>query len=67
MKTLILAGAILAAGGLVAAGVAGRFSEDIGTRLHRECESISRQVPGWYGAAPEDFIRTCIVARAGLR
>jgi hypothetical protein len=30
MKTLILAGAILAAGGLVAAGVAGRFSEDIG-------------------------------------
>jgi len=35
MKTLILAGAILVAGGLVAAAVAGRFAEDIGIRLRR--------------------------------
>ena len=67
MRTVILAAAILGAGALVAAAVAGRFTEDIGTRLHRECESILRQVPGWYGTAPEQFIRTCIVARAGLR
>ena len=67
MKTLILAGAILIAGGLVAAAVTGRFAEEVGTRLHRECESILRQVPRWYGASPEEFIRTCIMARAGLR
>jgi hypothetical protein len=45
MRTLILSAAILGAGGLVAAAIGGRFSEDIGTRLRRECESILRQVP----------------------
>jgi hypothetical protein len=42
MRTLILSAAILGAGGLVAAAVAGRFSEDLGTRLRRECESVLR-------------------------
>jgi len=68
MKTLILAGAILVAGGLVAAAVAGRFAEDIGIRLRRECESVLQEVPAsWTGTDPERFIKACILARAGIR
>jgi hypothetical protein len=63
LRTLILAGAILMGTGLIAAAVAGRFSEDLGTRLRRECESVLRQVPA---SEPERFVRTCILLRAGI-
>jgi hypothetical protein len=57
VRTLILATSIRAAGGLVAAAAAGRFSEDVGTRLRRESESNFAA-----GAA-----EACIITRAGLR
>jgi gas vesicle protein len=66
MKTLILAGAILAAGGLVAASVAGLFAEDPGKRLRRECESILRQVSRSF-SDPKEVLDNCILIRAGLK
>jgi hypothetical protein len=66
MKTLILAGAILIAGGLVAAAVAGRFAEDPGTRLRRGCESILGHVSRSFRDRNE-VLENCILIRAGLK
>ena len=41
MKMLILATAVLRAGGPIAAAIAGYFAEDPGKRARRECESRS--------------------------
>lgn len=66
--TLLLCLAIIIAGGLVAAALAGHLSGDIGKRLRRECESIASMVPTLVehsGADPEDFVQGCIWRRAG--
>jgi hypothetical protein len=66
--TLLICLAILAAGGLVAAAVAGHLSGDHGTRLRRECESIARAVPLVVERSklqPAEFIQGCIWRRAG--
>jgi hypothetical protein len=65
---LLLALSILAAGALIAAALTGRLSGDLGTRLHRECESIARMVPNFLdrsGVDLEDFVESCIWRRAG--
>jgi hypothetical protein len=68
MRTLILAGAILAAGGLIAAAIAGHFAEDPGKRLRRECESILRQVSVSRSFSdPEYALNSCISIRAGIK
>ncbi len=66
MRTLILAAAILGAGGLVAAAVAGHFAEDPGKRLRRECEAILRQVSHSF-SDPKYALDTCILTRAGIK
>jgi hypothetical protein len=66
--TLLLCLAILAAGGLVAAAVAGHLSGDLGTRLRQECESIARSAPIVVERSrlqPAEFIQGCIWRRAG--
>lgn len=66
--TVLVCLAILAAGGLIAAAVAGHLSGDIGTRLRREYQSIARAVPIVVerSALEEDeFIQGCIWRRAG--
>ncbi len=66
MRTLILAAAILGAGGLIAAAVAGYFAEDPGKRLRRECESILRQISHSF-SDPEYALNSCILMRAGIK
>jgi hypothetical protein len=66
--TLLLCLAILVAGGLVAAAVAGHLSNDMGTRLRRECESIVQAVPmvaARSGLKSEELIQGCVWRRAG--
>ena len=66
MRTLILSASILGAGGLVAAAVAGRFSfsEDLGTRLRRECRSIVREL-GPIFSDDAEAVNACIMSRSG--
>ena len=64
---LFLCLAILAAAGIVAAAIRSP-SSDIGTRLHRECQSIARAAPivvERSGLEEEDFVQACIWRRAG--
>jgi hypothetical protein len=66
--TLFVCLAILAAGGLVAAAVAGHLSGDLGTRLRRECESIAQAAPLVVERSKlqaAEFIQGCIWRRAG--
>jgi hypothetical protein len=66
--TLLVCLAILAAGGLVAAAVAGHLSGDLGTRLRQECESIARSAPIVVQRSnlnDDQFIQGCIWRRAG--
>jgi hypothetical protein len=68
MRTLILSGAILGAGSLVAAAMAGHLSGDFGSRLRRECEAIARAVPILVersALSDDEFIQGCIWRRAG--
>jgi len=69
MRTLILAVAILGAGGLVAAAVAGQFpfSEDLGARLRRECASIVRELDPLFKRDKAEAVQACIMSRSGWR
>lgn len=66
MRTLILAAAILGAGGLIAAAIAGHFAEDPGKRLRRECEAMLREVSRSFNN-PQAVLDTCILSRAGMK